>query len=70
MGSIILWVRTLLLARPIFGYQVLDETILEEIEMDHNYAEKQAQMQCYDDLIDGYHGNNKDNKEPGYKFDL
>eukprot|EP00972_Heterocapsa_arctica_P024862 3666765-Heterocapsa_arctica.AAC.1 len=42
MGSIILWVRTLLLVNPIFGYQVLDDTILEDIEMDHNYAEKQA----------------------------
>eukprot|EP00972_Heterocapsa_arctica_P096525 14241851-Heterocapsa_arctica.AAC.1 len=38
--------------------------------MEHNYAERMVQMQCYDALIDGYHGIKAEKKEPGYKFDL
>eukprot|EP00972_Heterocapsa_arctica_P092702 13670845-Heterocapsa_arctica.AAC.1 len=38
--------------------------------MEHNYAEKQAQVQCYEALIDEYHGTTKEKKEQGYKFNL
>eukprot|EP00972_Heterocapsa_arctica_P098146 14482210-Heterocapsa_arctica.AAC.1 len=46
MGNIAVWVRKLHTGNQnhqIFGYQVLDDKILEAIEMEHNYVEKQAQ---------------------------
>eukprot|EP00972_Heterocapsa_arctica_P004867 721288-Heterocapsa_arctica.AAC.1 len=46
---------------------VEDDTILQKAPMVHSMVEN---LQCYDALIGGYHGNREENKYPGYKFDL
>eukprot|EP00972_Heterocapsa_arctica_P041996 6193513-Heterocapsa_arctica.AAC.1 len=39
-------------------------------EMEHNWAEKKAQLQCDDALIGGYNRTKGEKKEPGYRFEL
>eukprot|EP00972_Heterocapsa_arctica_P057769 8523063-Heterocapsa_arctica.AAC.1 len=70
MGNITAWVRSLAPTSPILVYTVQDDTIFTMDEMEHNYAEKTAQMQCYDALIGGCHGTKGEKQEPGYRFEV
>eukprot|EP00972_Heterocapsa_arctica_P017976 2657389-Heterocapsa_arctica.AAC.1 len=70
MGNIAAWVRTLPTTSPILGYTVQNDAIFTMDEMEHNLAEKKAQLQCYDALIGGYHGTKGEKRERGYRFEL
>eukprot|EP00972_Heterocapsa_arctica_P017785 2627196-Heterocapsa_arctica.AAC.1 len=66
MGNITTWVREVTSTSTALGYTVQDETIFTMNEMEHNDAEKKAQLQCYDALIGGYHGTKGERRERGY----
>eukprot|EP00972_Heterocapsa_arctica_P020841 3071356-Heterocapsa_arctica.AAC.1 len=70
MGDITAWVRTMPVASTALGYTVRDETIFTKEEMEHSEKEKTTQLQFYDALIGGCHGNRIEKKQPGYRFEL
>eukprot|EP00972_Heterocapsa_arctica_P057235 8445560-Heterocapsa_arctica.AAC.1 len=68
--SIRAWAQTFLMNDPAYMIRLEDDTLLKMPETEHTEAERQIQKQCYDAMINGYHGNNEEKKTPGYMFDV
>eukprot|EP00972_Heterocapsa_arctica_P103452 15245319-Heterocapsa_arctica.AAC.1 len=64
------WVQTFKENEPANTIRVQDDTLLRTSESEHTELEKNIHKQCYDALINGYHGNNQETNTPGYMFDV
>eukprot|EP00972_Heterocapsa_arctica_P091623 13514899-Heterocapsa_arctica.AAC.1 len=64
------WAQNFLTDDPAYLIRLENYTLLKMRQMEHTEAERQIQKQCYDAMINGYHGHKEEKKTPGHMFDV